>query len=202
MFTRHRQGFRFHLAAFRNRFQRVRVTFSRNFDPISYERKGVLRLFCAVFNSLWTPVKTARSWLVWRGLMVIYLLNNITTIDSEYDWNCSVCSAWKCYETSNVILIYVNMRYSSYWFVPMVHEEILVYMNPGSLLFETYFMNAGQTWKYFPSRAFHGFMAASAWDVGISLAGSNSLSRRSVLSVMFQFPILFSLGSDKVDSKF
>ena len=35
MFTRHRQGFRFHLAPFRNRFQiaSVRVTFSHNFDP-------------------------------------------------------------------------------------------------------------------------------------------------------------------------
>ena len=60
VFTRHRQGFRFHLATFKNRFQRVRVTFSSNFDAISCERKGVLRLFSAVFNSLRTPVKTAR----------------------------------------------------------------------------------------------------------------------------------------------
>ena len=130
--------------------------------------------------------------------MVIYLLNNITTIVSEHDWNCSVWSAWKCYETSNVILIYVNMRYSSYWFVPMVHEEILVYMNPGSLLFETYFINAGQTWKYFPSRAFHGFMAASAWDVGISLAGSIWLSRRSVLSCL-NFPFSFAFRSSFIN---
>ena len=108
VFTRHRQGFRFHLATFRNRFQRVRVTFSRNFDPISCaERKVVLRLFSAVFNSLRTPVKTARSWLVWRGLMVIYLLNNITTIVSEHDWNCSVWSAWKCYETFPMSFLYM-----------------------------------------------------------------------------------------------
>ena len=35
VFTRHRQGFRFHLAPFRKRFQiaPVRVTFSHNFDP-------------------------------------------------------------------------------------------------------------------------------------------------------------------------
>ena len=35
VFTRHLQGFRFHLAPFRNRFQiaPVRMTFSHNFDP-------------------------------------------------------------------------------------------------------------------------------------------------------------------------
>ena len=35
VFTRHSQGFRFHLAPFRNRFQiaPVRMTFSHNFDP-------------------------------------------------------------------------------------------------------------------------------------------------------------------------
>ena len=51
VFTRHRQGFRFHLAPFRNRFQiaPVRVTFSHNFDPVPCER-----LFSAVFNSLRT----------------------------------------------------------------------------------------------------------------------------------------------------
>lgn len=141
------------------------------------ECNGVLLLqFSAVFNSLRTPVKTARSWLVWRGLMVIYLLNNITTIVSEHDWNCSVWSAWKCYETSNVILIYVNMIcFNGSWRNPCLHELEL---------------------EIFSKWCVSWIHRASAWDVGISLAGSNWLSRRSVLSVMFQFPILF------VDSKF
>ena len=44
IFTRHRQGFRFHLAPFRNRFQiaPVKVTFSYNFDPVPCERNCVL----------------------------------------------------------------------------------------------------------------------------------------------------------------
>ena len=58
VFTRHRQGFRFHLAPVRNRFEitPVRVTFSHNFDPVPCERKSVLRLFSTVFNSLRTRV--------------------------------------------------------------------------------------------------------------------------------------------------
>ena len=59
VFTLRRQGFHFHIAPFRNRFQIVLVKvmeFSRNFDPVPCERKGVLTIFSAVLNSLRTRV--------------------------------------------------------------------------------------------------------------------------------------------------
>ena len=42
------------LESFSNRFHNIRITFSQNFYPEQCKRKSVLRLFSAIFNSLWT----------------------------------------------------------------------------------------------------------------------------------------------------
>ena len=49
VFTRHRQGFRFHIAPLRNRFQiaPIEVTVSHNFDPVPCEHNGAM--FCNFF---------------------------------------------------------------------------------------------------------------------------------------------------------